>query len=170
MKSEFILTVTGPDHRGLLKQLSDTIVSHQGKFINSKLSHLEGQFAGLFKVEVPSENEEAAKISFLALSELNCNFAKLAEPLTATAQQIRLNIDANDRPDLLNDISHLLHDRDVAVKQVECQRYGVAELGKALFSGSFVLDLPIDISPDLLVDELSQLKGGPKVNIEEVEA
>jgi glycine cleavage system regulatory protein len=166
MKTQFILTVAGPEHQRRLRLLSDTVIQHQGKFISSKLSHLEGQFTGLFKVEIPSEKEVAVKNAFLALEGITCQFNPLSEATFDPSQTITLSIDASDRPDILNDISHLLSDRDIRIKHADCHRYGVAELGKPLFSGIFELELPVDISPDDLVRELSKLNGAASVNFE----
>ena len=49
------MTVIGPDRPGLVEELSKTIASHEGSWLESRMAHLAGHFAGLLRVECPDE-------------------------------------------------------------------------------------------------------------------
>ncbi|MEM6961963.1 MAG: ACT domain-containing protein, partial [Myxococcota bacterium] len=45
-----VLTLIGSDRSGLIEILSNVIASHQGNWVESRMAHLSGQFAGLLRV------------------------------------------------------------------------------------------------------------------------
>jgi len=51
--SSFVLTIIGPDKPGLVERLSDTVTEHGGNWLESRMAHLGGQFAGILRVSVP---------------------------------------------------------------------------------------------------------------------
>ena len=53
MASSFVLTIIGPDKPGLVERLSDTVTEHGGNWLESRMAHLGGQFAGILRVSVP---------------------------------------------------------------------------------------------------------------------
>ena len=59
MKS-FLISVLGDDKPGLVDGLSEIILGNNGDWIESRMSSFEGKFAGILKVNVPSNN--AAKL------------------------------------------------------------------------------------------------------------
>ena len=63
-----VVTFIGKDKLGLVDQLAKLIVSHQGNWLGSSMSHLAGQFAGIIQVELPEL--ELAKFS-LAMGKLD---------------------------------------------------------------------------------------------------
>ena len=56
MKSYLVLTLLGNDRPGLVNSLADTIASHGGNWLESRMARLAGQFAGIVRIECPSEN------------------------------------------------------------------------------------------------------------------
>jgi glycine cleavage system regulatory protein len=44
--TSLVLTVIGPDRPGLVEALAETIASYGANWLESRMSHLEGWFAG----------------------------------------------------------------------------------------------------------------------------
>src|SRR3954462_2548953 len=53
------MTVIGQDRPGLVESVADLVASHGGNWLESRMSRLGGQFAGILRVEVPAEKEQA---------------------------------------------------------------------------------------------------------------
>lgn len=48
-----VITFVGKDKAGLVDQLAQVVIDHQGNWLGSSMSHLAGQFAGIVQVELP---------------------------------------------------------------------------------------------------------------------
>ena len=63
-----VITIVGPDRPGLVESLSRTIASHGGSWVESSLSHLAGQFAGVVRATVDESSAEALQRDLTALT------------------------------------------------------------------------------------------------------
>src|SRR5687767_15922282 len=52
---DLVLTLLGPDRPGLVEAVADTIAAHGGNWLESRMAHLAGRFAGILRVELPAE-------------------------------------------------------------------------------------------------------------------
>ena len=50
-----VMTVIAPDRPGLVEALAATVASHQGNWVESRMAHLAGQFAGILHIEVADQ-------------------------------------------------------------------------------------------------------------------
>src|SRR6185369_2375559 len=55
METMLVMTVIGADRPGLVESIAALVASHGGNWLDSRLSHLGGQFAGMIRVSVPAE-------------------------------------------------------------------------------------------------------------------
>ena len=53
------MTVIGNDRPGLVESVASIVAEHGGNWLESRMSRLGGQFAGIVHVEVPAEREQA---------------------------------------------------------------------------------------------------------------
>ena len=53
MERFLVLTVIGEDKPGLVESLARTIAGHDGNWLESRMVHLAGKFAGVLRVSVP---------------------------------------------------------------------------------------------------------------------
>src|SRR4030095_4059456 len=53
MADTLVLTVIAPDRPGLVDALSSTVATHGANWLESRMAHLGGHFAGLLRVSVP---------------------------------------------------------------------------------------------------------------------
>src|SRR3954451_12362313 len=56
MTTDLVLTLLGPDRPGLVEAVADTIAAHGGNWLESRMAHLAGKFAGILRVEAPAES------------------------------------------------------------------------------------------------------------------
>ena len=47
-----VLTLIGPDRAGLVEAVAAVVADHGGNWLESRMSRLAGQFAGILEVEV----------------------------------------------------------------------------------------------------------------------
>ena len=63
-----VLTLIGPDRPGLVELLAQTVSAHEGNWLESRMSRLAGQFAGILHVEVPENQSEALQRALTTLA------------------------------------------------------------------------------------------------------
>src|SRR5580765_5586294 len=101
MERRLVMTVIGADRPGLVDEVAAVVAEHEGNWLESRMSRLGGQFAGILRVELPEENEKAAVIALQALKAQGLSVvihADQAEPLLQTQRLASLEIVGQDRP------------------------------------------------------------------------
>lgn len=60
---DFVLTLIGPDRPGIVDSVSEVVVANGGNWLESRMAHLAGKFAGVLRVEVPEEQAAALEVA-----------------------------------------------------------------------------------------------------------
>ena len=69
MTTSLVLTFIGHDKPGLVNTLSETIAAAGGSWLESRLAHLAGEFAGIVLVSVPEPNAARLTTALRSLEE-----------------------------------------------------------------------------------------------------
>src|SRR5690242_16200537 len=68
MTTAMVFTFIGADKPGLVQKLAQTVGDHGGNWLESRMSELAGQFAGIVQVAVDQAQLPALRAALLALS------------------------------------------------------------------------------------------------------
>src|SRR6187455_3077209 len=79
--TNLVLTLLGPDRPGLVELVASVIAAHGGNWLESRMSHLAGKFAGILRAELPPDRLEAALAALAALEARGLKV--IAEPAAA---------------------------------------------------------------------------------------
>lgn len=157
MKTQIILAVSGKEEPGLTKQLAVSTLEADGKWLSHKITHLEGYFSGLFKIEIEQKKLDQLKSKMSEFTQIQVEYYEDPELSTDHTKPVSLTIEGEDRTGLASEISHLLYDQDVKVEHFESQRYPVTGLGTEVFEAHLDIRLPENLSVEQLKDELENL-------------
>ena len=58
-QTSLVLTILGADRPGLVESIARLVAEHQGNWLESRMAHLAGQFAGILRVEVDAAQAES---------------------------------------------------------------------------------------------------------------
>ena len=61
MQTSLVATIIGPDRPGLVQTISKTVTENGGNWLQSRMAHLAGQFAGILQIEVSEEKCDELK-------------------------------------------------------------------------------------------------------------
>ncbi|MGB0833849.1 MAG: glycine cleavage system protein R [Psychrobium sp.] len=163
-----VITFVGKDKAGLVDQLAQVVIDHQGNWLGSSMSHLAGQFAGIVQVELPEL--ELAKFS-LELGQL--------DDLTITIQEghptsgdiepqdlLNISIVGNDRKGIVQEVTKALHSVDANIEQLGSQLESAPNTGQLLFRANVTALLPEHSSIDELTDAIENLGDDIMVDVE----
>ncbi|HEY5715853.1 MAG TPA: ACT domain-containing protein [Psychromonas sp.] len=156
MNVQIMVIVHGSEHAHLVKVLSEKTHALGGKWLNSKISHIDDYFAGLIKIEIESNNADKLIDEFKALN-INVETAKLDQLAQQKSKHLILNIDAKDRFGLVNDISEVLGENDIKIESMECHRVGGADTGGVMFTSEFKILVADDFNKGELIDSLQTI-------------
>ena len=171
MQLPLVMTIIGPDRTGLVESVARTVVDHGGNWLESRMCHLGGEFAGILRVEI-SEAKKAALVE--ALQKLQQNGLQIVvrqdKPLSvsvsspASGCQTKLEIVGADRPGIVREIASALARAGVNVEEFSSEIVSAPMSGEPMFKAFARLQLPEGcdlgalkaglekIAADLLVD------------------
>lgn len=170
MSEQFIVAISGPDRPDLTRALAVATHERGGNWLNSKFIRLAGRFAALIRVEVPAQQADAVREVFSALQDCQVDFHEVAVVREAALTRYVLSVDAEDRPGLVSDITHLLQERQVTIQDIDCHRMVVSGLGSSMFRGEFEVAVPGDVPIADVVADIEALGEQVKVMIEAAKA
>ena len=145
MQTLLVMTVIGQDRPGLVESVADLVASHGGNWLESRMSRLGGQFAGLLRVEVAAEKEQGLVSNLKALSSRGLTVVvhsdrREAEPPVGRVRI--LEIVGQDRPGIVRQISHALATYGVNVEELQTECASAAMTGETLFKARAKLRVP----------------------------
>jgi glycine cleavage system regulatory protein len=146
MSSNLVMTIIGPDRPGLVESLASTIAAHGGNWLESRMEHLGGQFAGILSVQVPEESVEPMT---RALRELESNQLSVvvnrgASPEVSDSGRTALNLEVigHDRPGIISKITRVLAGFKINVQELETERLSAPMSGEMMFQARARITLP----------------------------
>ncbi len=145
MRRSLVMTVIGPDRPGLVESVAALVAEHGGNWLESRMSRLGGQFAGILRVELPPEQEAALVAALQALGARGLSIVVHPEELVPLSKPERLSlleIVGQDRPGIVRQITHALAGHGVNVEELETECSSAAMSGETLFKARAKLNLP----------------------------
>jgi len=139
------MTVIGQDRPGLVETVAALVAEHGGNWLESRMSRLGGQFAGILRVEVPNENEPPLVAALKKLESQGLTVVVHTDqpkPLPTAARQSELDIVGQDRPGIVREISRALAGFGVNVEELETECASAAMSGETLFKAHARLSIP----------------------------
>jgi glycine cleavage system regulatory protein len=145
MQNLLVMTVIGEDRPGLVDAVAGLVAEHGGNWLESRMSRLGGQFAGILRVEVPAEKEPALVAELKKLESRGLTVVVHPDQphtLTGPVRQNVLEIVGQDRPGIVREISHALASFGVNVEELHTECASAAMSGETLFKARARLSLP----------------------------
>src|SRR5438105_3789427 len=139
------MTVIGPDRTGLVDSVAALVAEHGGNWLESRMSRLGGHFAGILRVEVPTERDKEliAALEGLAARGLTVVVHPgQPAPPPQTGRVSILEIVGQDRPGIVRQISHALASFGINVEELETECGSAAMSGETLFKARAKLSIP----------------------------
>ena len=161
MHSSLVITVLADDQPGIVEKLAGTIAAAGGNWLESSMSRLSGKFAGLLLISVPDNNQAALATALQALesSALKISIETTGAALSdeETGSMVGVEIVANDRPGIVEEISRLLASAQINVVSLETFCESAPMSAEPMFHAQAYLQLPEATSVETLTDLLEQL-------------
>jgi len=145
MQRLLVMTVIGSDRPGLVDSVASLVTEHGGNWLESRMSRLGGQFAGILRVEVRREKETGLVTALKGLASQGLTVVVHPDQppaATVSPHQSVLEIVAQDRPGIVREISHALASFGVNVEELQTECVSAAMSGETLFKARARISLP----------------------------
>jgi glycine cleavage system regulatory protein len=168
MTTPIVLTFIGHDRPGLVKAISEKVAASGGAWLESRLAHLAGEFAGIVLVNVPGPNIAALTA---ALRDLESAGLRITIERSADAQaherhkSVKLELVGNDRPGIVRDVTRALTDLGVNIEEFTSSTESAPFSGAEMFRAAARLRVPDDLASEDLRKTLERLAGEIMVDL-----
>ncbi|WP_044871186.1 glycine cleavage system protein R [Pseudomonas sp. LFM046] len=154
-----VLTVIAPDQPGLVERVAQCIAAHGGNWLESRMSRMAGQFAGILRVAVPAEgyDELVEGLQSLNAQGIRVMLAQSGIEPACTWKPILLDLVGNDRPGIVRDITRLLTELGVNLESLITEVMPAPMSSEPLFHAEAVLAVPLTLPLDVLQAKLESL-------------
>ena len=143
MQLPLVMTIISPDRTGLVESVARVVAEHGGNWLESRMCRLGGEFAGILRVEIPSEKKNALLDALKKISGLNV-VVQPGEPvaLSIAGRQTKLELVGSDRPGIVREITSALARANVNVEEFFSEVVSAPMSGETLFKATARLQLP----------------------------
>ncbi len=169
---DLVLTLIGPDHPGIVDSVSEVVAAQGGNWLESRMVHLAGKFAGVLCIEVADEQAAALEE---ALGRLEVSGLKVvverSSPVEAPREHaMDIELLGLDRPGLVHEVSTLLAAHRINVEELATDRSAAAHSGDRMFKARVRVVIPADVDVTAVRHGLERLAGDLLVEIRLAEA
>lgn len=168
MSIHLVITFMGEDQPGLVESIASAVASAGGNWLESRMSHLGGQFAGVLRVAVDDDREAALMKSLLQLQESGLSITVKSEPAStgeSPRSLVTMELLGSDQIGIVTRISGLLASLGVNVEELETELATAPVSAGLLFKARGLLHLPASLDPGRLRDELEAVASDLMVDL-----
>ncbi len=158
--TSLVMTIMGSDRPGLVGSVARVVSEHGGNWLESRMAHLAGQFAGILRISVTPGQMDGL---MAALRELESQGLRVVieqsdseqtsdGPLSAVMQ-----LTSSDRPGIVRQVSQTLAEKGVNVEEFHTECVNAPMSGDKLFRARANLRLPTGVTLVDLRQELEKI-------------
>ena len=162
MQEHAVFSAIGSDRPGLVEEVSQFILQHQGNIEDSRMVNLRGQFAMMLLVSAAPDALRSMQASLPALirkSHLHIE-VHVTTATTAPARPAlpyRLTASTLDQAGLVHRIAQLLRSLNVNIESMETNLVAAPYTGAPIFEMSLAMSVPGDLPLPKLRKHLGEL-------------
>lgn len=157
--NHLVITVFAPDKAGQVERIAQCIAEHGGNWLESRMSRMAGQFAGILRVGVPAEAHDGLveALHRLAPEGIRVLIAESGIEQSCTWKPIAMDLMGNDRPGIVRDITRVLTEQGVNLEKLVTEVRPAPMSNEPLFHAEAILAVPLTLSLQVLQERLETL-------------
>lgn len=157
--NHLVITVFAPDKAGQVERIAQCIAEHGGNWLESRMSRMAGQFAGILRVAVPAEAYDGLveALHGLAPEGIRVLIAESGIEQSCTWKPIAMELVGNDRPGIVRDITRVLTEQGVNLERLVTDVRPAPMSNEPLFHAEAILAVPLTLSLHVLQERLETL-------------
>jgi glycine cleavage system regulatory protein len=167
MISYLIMTVLGSDRPGLVNSLAETVAKHGGNWLESRMARLAGQFAGIVRIECPSEAVDGllAELTGPGIPGLTIQAVRETAAEPEARRTLAVDVVGNDRPGIVRELSAAISSAGGNVEELTTGLESAPMSGHPMFRAHGVISIPENADPAALAVAIENLGGDLTVDV-----
>lgn len=160
MVNSLVFTFVGADKPGLIERLALAVSGHGGNWLESRMSQLAGQFAGIVQVEVASTKRADLRAALLDLAGVGLTIVVADDspaPLEKRRRHLRLSIIGNDRPGIVLEVARALTLHHINVLEMDTAITSAPMTAEPLFEATADIEVPHTLDLRELNQQLDEI-------------
>lgn len=145
MPDSMVFTFIGADKPGLIERLAQTVSRHGGNWLESRMSQLAGQFAGIVLIQVEAQQRAALREALRELAGSGLTVVVAADGDDAASgdcRQLRLSIIGSDRPGIVREVTGALAQHRINVREMDTTITSAPMTAEPLFEALAEIEVP----------------------------
>jgi glycine cleavage system regulatory protein len=167
VNTQLVLTVLCDDRPGVVELLAHTISKHHGNWLESRMAHLAGKFAGILQVGIADtyQAELRAALNQLADKGLKIVIEDAVTISKPDCREFNFSVVGNDRPGIVREIAQAFAARHINMGELETACSSMPWSGEPLFEATGVIEVPKSVDMNELYDYLDKIADDLAVDI-----
>lgn len=163
------MTVIGRDRTGLVESIARLVAAYGGNWLESRMCRLGGEFAGILRVQVPTDQRTALESELAKLAGLTIvvRSGEAAAP-TGPTQLAALEVVGQDRPGIVREITQALSVHGINVEELATECVSAPMSGEPLFQAKAKILVPASVALDQLRQTLEVALPGLRVELDRI--
>ena len=168
MLTNLILTVISQDKPGIVEAVAQIVAHRGGNWLESRLIHLAGKFAGVVRIQIEKERQQEL---IEALRELRSKHINIlideseSSPPLESSQIASFQVVGPDRPGIVKEISQAFTQYNINVEELTSRYSSTPYSGEPLFEAEGKLQLLDTVEIDDLEDRLEEIADNLAIDI-----
>lgn len=163
MEHSLVMTVLGPDRPGLLATLSETVYSHGGSWLESRLARFAGQFTGILRFDCPDEKHDGLLAALEALDGIEVRVVRELHVPHRIVRKLNFDVHGHHHPGIVRGISGVIARIGGNLEELSTERDAAPQPGHVFFRTVGTVAVTEDVNPEVLASELQAL--GPDITV-----
>lgn len=167
MKSYLVMTVLGTDRPGLVSSLADTVASHGGNWLESRMARLAGQFAGIVRIECAPDTADALikELQTPGNSGLTVLAVREESEETTVRRTLVVDVVGNDRPGIVRELSAAVASAGGNIEELTTGLESAPMSGHPMFRAHGIISIPENTETSTLTAAIEGLGGDLTVDL-----
>jgi glycine cleavage system regulatory protein len=167
MNSYLIMTVLGPDRPGLVSSLANVVEQHGGNWLESRMSRLAGQFAGLIRVECASTAVDDLLLALQSSDAGGLTVQAVREPASAlpVRRTLQVEVVGNDRPGIVRELTVAIASAGGNIEELTTGLESAPMSGHPMFRAKGVVSIAENADQTTMVTAIETLGGDLTVDV-----
>jgi glycine cleavage system regulatory protein len=168
MKTSLVMTITAEDKPGLVDTIASLVKEHDGNWLESRMCHLNGRFAGILRIELPEEKQSGFMKAAQKLESQGWTIvihSTVAKEMNSQGKESVLELVGQDRPGIVREISHILAKHKVNIEELSTETQSAPMSGDLLFHARAKIRIPSSCSTQELRKALEKIAADLMVDL-----
>ena len=161
MLEHLILSVMSEDRPGIIEAVANTVASHKGSWLESRLCQLGGKFAGVVRIHIDRAELEQLSQALDALGEqniqINIDQAKDGQVIQKLLNCTEFHATGPDKRGIVKELSRAFSDFGINVLELHTHLSSMPYSGEPMFEAKGQLGLPNTIDLAELREKLDTI-------------